>query len=100
MLEFYRNGDIVRSFERAAIGDPIASRNPEPLNSKSVGLGKANLGQSDLQSLLDFIGDDLFHVLGYGSEVTDLYASGLSVPDENDSKARQASSCQWSKNTI
>lgn len=82
MLEFYDCHAVIQKFKNAAIGDSFASKNPKAINSNSVGRGVTGLKKSDVQSLLNLLGGNVFQALGYGDVLGIINRIGIDVPDE------------------
>jgi hypothetical protein len=83
MLKYYENQTVTQKFRNSAIGDPVASKKPKANNLDSVGRGVIGLMQSDLQSLLNTLGGNVFHALGYSDVLSILKRMGIDVPDEH-----------------
>ncbi len=82
MLKFYENDTVIQKFRNSAFGDPNSLKNPKAISSGSVGRGITKLKQSELQSLLNFLGGKVFRDLGYGDELIVLNNMGIDIPDE------------------
>lgn len=89
MLEFYANQTVIQKFGNSAFGDPAVNKKPKAINSDSVGLGITNLKPSELQSLINILGGDVFHTLGYSNVLTSLSHMGISTPDERTAQLRR-----------
>lgn len=100
MLEYHRNTELLESYRRSPVGDPISSRAPRHASQRTVNAWRDRLDIEDVQACIDVLGTELFERLGYGETVLALRNLLPTIPSEDEAAARRHSLMTVLQNTV
>lgn len=91
MLEYHRNAELIESYRRSPVGDPISSRAPRLANQRTVNAWRDRLDLEDIQTCVDVLGTEIFERMGYGETVSALCNLLPTIASEEEAAARRLS---------